>query len=380
VSWFLLTALAGAQDCDADALTKEMEEASPIAVSLIFTKLSACDVDAAANQTEPALQRLVADRDSHPAVKAMIEVGEGEQVRGWLAEVEPSDRSQLVAYLGQQCAGSKPVEAFLQSSHAALGPQFWDQRWHRGLADCRTEGIQGLLTSALDDPNVGRTAKDRAKFIGLLEVYANNLGAAAIPTLVEQVKATDNANEIGLLLSVFVDAANVSSGNTEAAKQAVKEIVTLAPDLPANAAPQARTALDALGAPDEASGFAQYRWPDRRIDGVYRYTAVATEIATCKNGKQYGVFHFGDFTNTGTRWPDQIAETLETTLTEQWSMTLADDCGGTGEIAVQMTEEPFAGDTEARKDWIGRELKSFQAQTDGFKKATDQNEPDFKVN
>ena len=110
----------------------------------------------------------------------------------------------------------------------------------------------------------------------------------AVPHLQKVVSELDDSKEASLILNAFADAANVGSVegmNMDAAKASIAAIEQLGPNLPPESAEQARLTLIALGDEDKADGFAIYRWPERLVDGSYRYAVSATETVTCKNGK-----------------------------------------------------------------------------------------------
>ena len=120
-------------------------------------------------------------------------------------------------------------------SHDLLGVDFWKERWHRGLTDCRNDDIQYLLTTALDDPYVGRGTQYRDKFFAFLEVYARNLGEKSLPLLNELIVGANEEREKTLLMSLYADAANVGSvdgTNPDVAAKAVADITALGPELP----------------------------------------------------------------------------------------------------------------------------------------------------
>src|SRR5690606_703284 len=124
------------------------------------------------------------------------------------------------------------------------GERFWKDGWYRGLGDCRSEGVQQLLTDAISGDGAGSAfASDRALWSAVLEVYARNLGADAVPRLEQLVAEIEDEGEKRLVVSAFADAANVgdSAGiDAGAAKAAVEALERLGPGLPGTVVDQAR--------------------------------------------------------------------------------------------------------------------------------------------
>lgn len=375
----LLVALGGAQAapepaCDAKALQKELADSSPTAIPATYKKLVGCD-EAAAKATAPqAFERMLAGNDANEAVVSAIGVGAGAEARAWMGKLQPDQRSQTIAWLGGKCQGDPLVETFFIESHSALGVKFFEDRWFRGLAECRTEKIQGLLTASLDAETKAKAGADRALFYALLEVYARNLGAAAVPKLADLAGTLTNENDLTYIVSAFADAANVGGKegtNPDASAKAVATLAKLGPTLPPKAIEQARTTLLALGSEQVADSFSGYRWPDRKRDGAYHYAAVASQIVTCKNGKKQATLHWADVTEPGNLWPEQVQLLIGEKLEAEWHLDeAAAKCKGTGEIAYAMPGEPL--ESEAARDvWLEAQRKAFVGKTTGFDKVAE---------
>jgi hypothetical protein len=155
--------------------------------------------------------------------------------------------------------------------------------------------------------------------------------------------------------------------NVDAAAKAAAELQQLGPKLPPKAVDQGRSTLLALGANELADGFAANRWPDRKENGRYRYGVVIVETATCKNGKKQAVFHFSAVHEPGKVWPEQLKDSLRGKMPEDWKLSLAESCKGTGESTFEMTSEPLAG-AEAEKAWLDAQRRAFKQMTTGFSK------------
>ena len=370
----LLLGLSFAGDCDVAALQTSLDEASPIAVPRANVALAKCDPSIAKTQAKSALSKTLAGSDANEAVLVALKAGAEDEVRAWLKSIEPDQRSRTIKYLGLNCKESKQVSDFFVVSHDLLGTTFWKERWHRGLTDCRNDDIQHLLTSALDDEYVGRNARARDKFFAFLEVYARNLGEAALPLLHELVTETKEVREQSLLLSIYADAANVGGVdgvNPDVAAKAVSQIMAMGPDLSPEVIDQARDTLTALGSPELASTFAKYRWPERLVDGKYHYQVAAQEFVVCKNEKKYANFHFGELIEAGNLWPNEIEEMLPATLTESWELdSMSSKCKGQLSIKVSLIPEPLPGQQDP-KEWLGRYKSAFQEGARDAKKSAD---------
>jgi hypothetical protein len=270
--------------------------------------------------------------------------------------LEPDQRSAAVSYLGSKCASEPSVQQFFVAGHADLKAAFFAERWHRGLAECRTPEIQKILVDAVGDKEL---ARDRARFFSVVEVYARNLGQGALPRLSELAGQFTDEEGRTYLISAFADAAGVGSAggpNPEAAKQAVAAIVALGPTLPGRAVDQARTILRTLGDELASDASAGWRWPERKDErGSYRYAVSVLEKVTCGNGKTFANLHVATFSENGQQWPDQLQALLLDKVKLQWVLVAADKCKGKADFAVIMPEAPFEnGEAQAR--WIEEQV------------------------
>jgi hypothetical protein len=371
LAMWMATPAALADDCDAAALETSLNEASPTQVAKAYTALASCDEAAGRKATDGAFGRMLASEEAYAAAGTAIGLGEGARVHTWLDTLEPDHRSAAIAWLGDACKDSESVADFFIAARADLGEQFFVERWHRGLGECRTEGIQTLLTDELAASVEGGKVKDTTGFFALLEIYARNLAMDSVPTLAGLARDLTDEEVQSYVVNAFADAAQVGSAtgaNPVVADAAVKEIVALGPDLGTRGVVQARTTLLSLGADREADGFAVHRWAER-FSGGYSYAATATEILTCKNGKQQGYFHHAPFTEGGGMWPEQLDPLLREKLVHEWDLHAAERCKGTGEVSVNMPSEPFADDA-ARSAWLEEQLKAFEAATAGYSKSS----------
>jgi hypothetical protein len=355
----MLSGTAQAQDCDAKQLSKDLHEASPVAVARVFVKLAECDPETAEREAAFAMTKTLYGDEGMQAGLAALSVGGQAAVLDWVDGLEDHHRSETVRWLGAQCGEEPKVASFFLTARQAKNDVFLSNRWYAGLGSCRTPEIAAMLTEMIEGDQ-GARAADRAQYFGLLEVYSRNLGVEAIPTLRDMATSLGDPMEVRLILSAFGDAANVGSGiNVEAAKAAIDAIRILGPQIPAGAADSARDILLSLGDEDLANQFAGYRWADRKTDGKYTYYAKAVERFVCKNGKEQAVLHHGMVVEDGTHWPDALQMDLQGFLTEAWELQAAAKCKGEGTITVEMTSEPLAGEAEV-EGWLESRVKAFE--------------------
>lgn len=375
--WFSLVlafAAAHATPCDAAAQAKAVSEATPATVARAWASLAACDAEAARPLAAQAFTAALPGADAHDAVVRAIDLGLDAPVRDWIRRAPSDERSKAIGFLGTQCAAHPPVASFLVATHAAIGPDFWAERWHRGLADCRTPEVQAFLQGSLVGDEVGvKTAVDRAQFFGLLEVYSRNLGAASLPTLQALARELEDESEITFVISAFGNAAGVGSAagvDFGVATKAVQALEELGPELPPRAVDHARGILLALGDERASDAFAKHRWPAAHRNGgyAYRYSVVAIETSVCNNGKTQSIAHHGTFTEPGDLWPDQVAELLRDKLEFEWQLDGSNVCGGAWAVVWHMPAEPFET-AEVQKTWLAGKLATFHAESAGFSKA-----------
>jgi len=371
MSVWLLGALLGtanAQDCDAKQLSKDLHEASPVAVARVYVKLAECDSSIAEKEAEFAMTKTLYGDEGMEAGLAALSVGGQAAVLDWVDGLEDHHRSETVRWLGGQCGEEPKVASFFLTAREDKKDVFLSNRWYAGLGSCRTPEIAAMLTDMIEGDQ-GARAADRAQYFGLLEVYSRNLGVEAIPTLRDMATSLSDPMEVRLILSAFGDAANVGSGiNADAAKAAIDALRTLGPQIPAAAADSARDILLSLGDEDLANQFAGYRWADRKTDGNYTYYATAVERYVCKNGKEQALFHHGNVIENGTHWPDALQMDLEGFLTTAWALQAASKCKGEGTITVEMTAEPLASEDEV-EGWLESRLKAFEESAEDLHKS-----------
>lgn len=363
----LIAKPAAAGTCD-EQITA-LGEASPTQVAVKWLDVVQCDGEEAKAQFGDASERMLAGEDANRAMAAAIGLGLTEEVDGLIDALQSDQRSAAIASLGEKCKEDPAVEQYFVARHKGLGESFWEQRWYRGLADCRTDGIQSLLSDEVARVSAANI-EDTTQFFSLLETYARNLGGQAIDPLTSLAKTITNEETLSYIVNSYADAAQVGSVDgidLDTADKAVQAIVGLGPDLPTRAVMQARTTLQALGADRESDKFAAHRWRDRLGADGYSYAATAIELVTCKNGKTQAYFHHAPFTEAGNQWPEQIVPLLEDKLVFEWGLDAAERCKGSGESSFAMPSEPFADD-DARDAWLTEQQQAFTQAASGTDK------------
>ena len=364
----LLAQTAVAEDCDAKMLVKELTEATPISTPKAYFNLEQCDTELTKKHTGAAFEKILAGEEGNQAALSAVKLEQEETVRSWLSQLEPHERSPTITFLGKVCKKEEAVQGFFAKAHADLGEQFWKERWHRGLSDCRADSIQEILIHAIQDKDI---RADQSRFFNVLEVYSRNLGAKAVPTLSALAKGTKDEEELTYLVNAFADAANVGGEegtNPVAAKAAIAALTELGPTLPVRAVEGGRRTLMAMNAEEEADQFAKYRWRERMTDGNYTYAVTALESVACKNGKNIANFHVASFQEAGNMWPEQIQEHIAEKLVFEWEMNAAEKCKGTGTNTFEVSATPFESD-EALQKWVDGQKKAFQGSAGDFDKS-----------
>ncbi|MCB9780120.1 MAG: hypothetical protein H6742_16255 [Alphaproteobacteria bacterium] len=353
-----LAAPALAQDCDTKALTKEIADASPVAVGTLYVKLAQCDPAAAKKLSDKELLRVLPGDEGDAAAVAAVEIGATGALIAWTDAMISKDRSRTIAALGKACDSSKPVETFLIGAKASMGEKYWQERWFRALTDCSSDAAGASLAEELDK-GVGA---DKTRFFGVLEVYSRSQGAKAIPKLQELAGKLTDGEGLTYIVNAFPDAANVGSvegADPEAARAAVAAIRGLGPSLPPKAVDAARVALRSLGDEEAADAMAGERYRDlRREDGSFLWGAVAVESASCKKGKETWVrVHHGKVLGRGMTWPDQLQEKVSVAGETGWEFSLGEKCKSEATVTWTVPAEPFA-DADAYKAWRDEQLRA----------------------
>ena len=357
LSVLLFVSTSFAQDCDSRALSRAVSDASPISVATAFADLAACDENRARRAASGAFERMLWGDRAVGALTAAIGLGEAEMVREWIGNLRSDERSSAVAALGAACAGNESVALFLTDSHEILGEKFWSERWYRSLSECRFEGVQELLTKSVEE-----SSNDRDRFLGVLEVYARNLGSGAVETLTNLLSETDDEELAVYLVKTYGDAAQVGSSegqNEEATAASIAAIESLAPDFSLRTLKQAQTTLLGLGAEAQAEGivgthFASSKWED----GQLHYGLVAVETARCKGGKKTKIgVHTGTLAEPGQRFPVEVKAEAEERVKADWSPELAAKCKVDQELEVFVSDLPIAS-TEELATWTTQQVEA----------------------
>lgn len=352
--WVLLIGSAfAAAPCDAKALQASFTDISPTAAGERFVELAGCDPVAAKAFAPEAFQKVIAGNGGDAAVVAAIKLGAGETVRNWLLGLEPDDRGPTLSKLGDTCE-TPEVPGFFVESEKALTDRFYSGRWWAALDSCRAPAVQALLNRALTERR-----KDRTLYGGLLDVYARNLGAKAIPALAAMVKAETDPLVIIDIVDSFPDAAGVgdaAGANPEVVLAAATALKEASPNLPEKAADQARKALLSLNDELAADQLVTVRFKSLlQPDGSLLYGVLGVEVATCKKGDTRIDVHHAMLRDSGHTWPDQLAERAEGGARSAFGFKLGEQCRGTSEVSFQWSETPFK-DAAAFNKWLGDQM------------------------
>lgn len=362
---FIVSALAAppkAAPC-LPAAKKELAEASPGGVAAAWEKLNTCDAAAAKTVLPDALKRAIPGPAANALALKGLDLGLTDAVTAWLPSLEPDQRASAVGFFGEKCNESAAAEGYFVASFAASPVKFAENRYLRAVASCKKPAIRELLDKAVTTFSDGTTYKDRTQFLAAVDAYARNAGGEAVPRLEALLTSVGSAEEESYVITAFASAARLGSAegtDVDAAQKSVIAIVKSAPALKPNAIDQARQTLSALGAVEEADLLAKYRWPERKGDKGYRYAASASQVITCKNGKQQAWLHIAPLAEAGNFWPEQLEQRFAANLSGLWAIdAAAKKCKGTAEVHWEFPAEPFADDA-GRDGWITVQKKAFE--------------------
>jgi hypothetical protein len=356
-----LIGFAGAAEtaaCDAKALTKQLSEAAPTAAAELYSQLAACDPKAAKAMAPKVVPHFLAETADQKAAIAAIEVGAPDVVRTWVTGLQSDEKARTIAAIGAACNDSKAVQTFFVNGPPVLGDAFWSDRWYRGLEECRVPAIQSILQAQLER-GVGA---DRSRFVGVLEVYARNLGAGALPMLEHLAKTQQDPEVLSYVVAAFADAARVGTdaADPKVAQEAATIIGDLAPSWPDKAVEQARITLIALGDERASDALVVVRYKSLvQSNGGLLYGTVVVEDAMCKKGKHEQVVHFAEVEDPGQTWPDQLREKVDPAARHAWNPSLAERCKGTGTVDVKVPDAPFS-DEKAYDAWVKQQLTEIE--------------------
>lgn len=353
------TAAAGppeAAPCATAPLVKEIAEGTPDVAATAFTTLARCAPAVAKKEAPKAWARLVQGEPSDQASVAAIEIGAQDAVATWITGLQSDERARAIKALGAACGASPAVQGFFVERAAKLGDDFWDQRWYRALEACPAPEVQGLLVAQLE-----RGAADRARWGGVLEVYARGQKGAALPTLTGLLNKNTDAELQSIIIGALGDVARASAGAADAEavrSTAIEAIKGGAAKLQPRAMEAARLTVVALGDEQGADKLAEVRFADRaQADGSHRWGLVVLETATCKKDKVQQRVHVGTASEPGNTWPDQMKARVEPSIGSKWPTDLIKACKGEGKAEIYLSPEPLKSAEEINA-WNEQQLKS----------------------
>lgn len=368
-----------ADACDVPALTAALKEATPVNTAGAWNDLAICDGAKGKAAAKAAFTKMIAGDDALLAVVTAVDLGLGKLVIDFTSRIEASDRSETISALGKSCATVSSVSPWLLTTPDALGERFWKERWYRAFTDCRTPEVQEWLAASVT-PEAKKTQTSDTTYHDLLQSYARNARAEAVPTLAELATTLEDADQIAVV-NAFGDAANVggTEGIDEAARDAaIATLVEIAPQLSGRSIGRARGILDALDASDEARGLAKYRWPERYASDRYGYGVAVTQTLSCKKGTEM-VLHLAQMTEGGEAWPDQLPTIVQGKVPALWELEKrAKKCKGTSSISVVVSPEPW-GSPDDWTDFKKLHTTNFEANTTEAASATVIEQPSFRL-
>ncbi len=355
--FMLFSTGAFAQDCDSAALTQSLADASPVTVARKFNALAQCDDAAASGQLAQAFERMLYDRDAVGVLQYAIGHDQPQTVLDWVADLRSDERAGAIAGLGVACAGDENIANFLTSTRDLLGDQFWSHRWYRALTECRYDSVRELLTEEIE-----ASEANHDNYLGLLDVWARNLGPEALPRLREMVLNESDPEIQSYIVNAFGSTArpgSVYEGSDAAALAAATAITEIAPSLSMDGLRQARPVLEALGAMEASASlpgahFESSMWSDGRL----HYGVLVVDSARCSRGRiRIGVY-VSEFVEAGSRFPEQVAEqALSFMETELGPFQEYENCrGGEGlPLEVIVSEVPMLS-PEVLDVWIASKI------------------------
>jgi len=360
--FMLLTTGALAQDCDSNALTQSLTDASPVTVARKFNALAECDDSAASRHLEGAFERMLYDRDAVGVLQYAIGQGHPQMVLDWVAELRSDERAGAIAGLGVACANDENIANFLTSTREILGEQFWSHRWYRSLTECRYESVRVLLTEEIE-----RSEANHGNFLGLLDVWARNVGSEALPRLREMLENESDPEIQGYIVNAFGSTArpgSVYEGSEAAALAASTAITEIAPLLSLDGLRQATPVLEALGAMEAAASlpgahFASSMWDD----GLLHYGVLVVDSARCSRGRIRIGVHVSEFTESGSRFPEQVAQQAPDAMHDALApFEEYENCRG-GEalpLEIIVSESPLVS-SDVMAAWVEAKLAEVQS-------------------
>jgi hypothetical protein len=305
--FMLFSAGAFAQDCDSAALVQSLADASPVTVARKFNALAQCDDEAAGEELTQAFERMLYDRDAIGVLQYAIGHDQPQTVLDWVADLRSDERAGAIAGLGVACAGDENIANFLTSTRDLLGDQFWSHRWYRALTECRYDSVRELLTEEIE-----ASEANHDNYLGLLDVWARNLGPEALPRLREMVLSESDPEIQSYIVNAFGSTArpgSVYEGSEDAALAAATAITEIAPALSLDGLRQTIPVLEALGAMEASTSlpgahFESSMWSD----GLLHYGVIVVDSARCSRGRIIIGAHVSEFTEAGRRFPEEVAE------------------------------------------------------------------------
>ena len=360
--FMLLTTGAFAQDCDSVTLTQSLVDASPVTVARKFNALAECDDSAASRHLEDAFERMLYDRDAVGVLQYAIGRDHSQMVLDWVAELRSDERAGAIAGLGVACASDENIANFLTSTRDTLGDQFWSHRWYRSLTECRYDSVRALLTEEIE-----RSEANHGNFLGLLDVWARNVGPEALPRLREMVASESDPEIQGYIVNAFGSTArpgSVYEGSEAAALAAATAITEIAPVLSIDGLRQAIPVLEGLGAMEAAASmpgahFASSMWDD----GLLHYGVIVVDSARCSRGRIRIGIYVAELTESGTRFPEQVLQQAPEAMHDDLApFQEYENCRGGEALSTEVivSESPLVSE-DVMAAWVDAKIAEIQS-------------------
>jgi len=362
IVFMLLSTGVYAQDCDSSALTQSLNDASPVTVARKFNALAECDDSAAGAQLSQSFDRMLYDRDAVGVLQYAIDHDQSQMVLDWVADLRSDERAGAIAGLGVACANNENVANFLTSTRELLGEQFWSHRWYRALTECRYDSVRALLAEEIEN-----SGANHDNFYALLDVWARNVGPEALPRLKDMVVNESDPEIQGYIVNAFGSTArpgSVYEGSEEAISAASTAITEIAPSLSIDGLRQAIPILEGLGAMEAAASlpgahFASSMWDD----GLLHYGVLVVDSARCSRGRIRIGVHVSEFTESGTRFPEQVAQQAPDAMHDALApFQEYENCRG-GEalpLEIIVSESPLVS-SDVMAAWVEAKLAEIQS-------------------
>jgi hypothetical protein len=212
------------------------------------------------------------------------------------AEGEEIDlRGAIAMRLGESCGEHPKVAAFLQDAHTSLKTADF-QPWTDAWLACESDSLRTYTAAQVAAPPA---ASFDERYTTLVDVYAKQLGTAALPTLATAaIQAATSGGPYDALLAAMSSTARNESGR----KALAEALVGIARKVDPARATRIGFTLAENNAEEAAASLLPAIYADRvQKSGGFLYGAAAVESGTC-DGTKTAVLHVAQVTEPGKIW------------------------------------------------------------------------------